>query len=275
MTYNTIMVQLDVGVSAAPRLKFAMDVARRFEADLIGFAAGEIRITVARDASAMVATELLRQQTHEMEEKLKALKEEFLSVAGDDAHTSWRDALGNPSRHVALHARAADLLIIGAPAPGTDMDEHLGVDPGTVVLSAGRPVLIAGDALQPPGGKTVLVAWKDGREARRAVVDAMPFLTAAREVIVAAVIEGDISEARGGAADVVRFLMRHGVKARSELQEPRGDDAAFTLIGIARQAGADLVVAGGYGHSRLREWAFGGMTRSLIRDGSVNRLLSN
>jgi nucleotide-binding universal stress UspA family protein len=94
-------------------------------------------------------------------------------------------------------------------------------------------------------------------------------------VVVAAVAEGDRPAARDGAADVVRFLMKHGVRASAEVLDSSGPDVADILARKAAEIGADLVVAGGYGHSRFREWAFGGATRSLLSTGAFHRLLSN
>lgn len=275
MAYNTIMVQLDLDTAATPRLTFAMDLARRFEADLIGFAAAEPHIFVPRDEGGMIAAEMMRQRTEEIRERIKAMKEEFLSVAGDGERVSWRGDFGNPTQLLATHARAADLIVTGAPAAGLAGDDRRTVDAGALILSAGRPVLFAADSLVPANVQKVLVAWKDAREARRAVVDAMPFLKNAQEVSVTTIAEGDQKTARESAADVVRFLMRHGVKARSDVLGVGGADREDAIAEIARETGADLIVAGGYGHSRLREWAFGGMTRSLLADGSLHRLVSN
>lgn len=275
MIFNTIMVQLDIDGPAAPRLAFARDLATRFEADLIAFAAAEAQIYVPGEQGGMVAAELLHRRTEEIEARLEALKEEFMSATGDSEHASWRRYVGNPAHLLAIHARAADLLVTGAPAPGLAKDPHRAVDAGTLILSAGRPILFAADSLAPLQAGKVLVAWKDTREARRAVADAMPFLTSAREVMVATILEDDEKAARESAADVVRFLMRHGAKARSDAQDAGSAAATEALTKMARDFGADLIVAGGYGHSRIREWAFGGMTRSLLADGSFHRLFSN
>lgn len=274
MIFNTIMVQLDVDFPASPRLKFALDLASRFEADLIAFAAAEAHVFVPSDEGGVVATEIMQQRAEEIEDRLKALKEEFLSIAGDSEKVSWRGDVGNPTQLLATHARAADLIVSGSPAPGVGRNHHRTIDAGTLVLSAGRPVLFAADSLALDA-KSALVAWKDTREARRATVDAMPFLTNAREVVVVTIAEGDLKFAQRSAADVVRFLMKHGVKARAEVLEAGHANPAEALEEIAREVGADLIVAGAYGHSRLREWAFGGVTRSLLGRGTLNRLLSN
>jgi nucleotide-binding universal stress UspA family protein len=103
----------------------------------------------------------------------------------------------------------------------------------------------------------------------------LPFLVYARHVLVATIAEDERVSARDSVADVVRFLMKHGVKARSEVLDADKMDAAEALLTTATETGAELVVAGGYGHSRLREWAFGGVTRSLLDDSSMNRLLAS
>jgi nucleotide-binding universal stress UspA family protein len=182
--------------------------------------------------------------------------------------------LGNPTQSLAFNARAADLIVTGSDDEGTRSRLRT-IDPGELILSAGRPILFASKDHRPMTAENVLVAWKDTRECRRAVVDALPFLVAARHVLVATIAEDDRISARDSIADVVRFLMKHGVKARSEVLDADKMDAAEALLTAATETGADLIVAGGYGHSRLREWAFGGVTRGLIEDSSTNRLLAN
>ena len=275
MTYKTIMVQIDIDGSSIPRLTFAWDLARRFEADLIAFAAAEARIMVPGDPNGMIATEIMRQRTEEIEERLKLLEREFHSVLQGDSRASWRGLEGNPTRLLTLHSRAADLVVTGAPAVGVGADHLRTVDAGSLILSAGRPILLASDGYIPIKAERVLVAWKDAREARRAVIDAIPFLTAAREVIVATINEGDHQSARDSSADVVRFLTKHGAKVRSEIVDVSGAYKPDALVEVAREVEADLIVSGGYGHGRLREWAFGGVTRSLLQTGSLHRLFSN
>lgn len=275
MTFTTIMVQLDVDSPAGPRLSFAQDIAGKFEADLIAVVAVEARASVPPDENGLVTRELLRQRRREIEDRLRVLKEEFLALVGNNDRASWRAELDDPTRALALHARAADLVVTGAPAEAAAGDFHRTVDAGALILAAGRPVLFAADDLRSLQGERIVVAWKDARESRRAVADAMPFLARAKEVTVAAIAEGDRPAVREGAADVVRFLMKHGVRASSQILEPDGAKTAEILMAKAEEIGADVIVAGGYGHSRLLEWAFGGVTRSMLSAGSFHRLLSN
>jgi nucleotide-binding universal stress UspA family protein len=274
MIINTIMVQLDLEAPAAPRLKFGWELARRFEADMIAFAAAQANLIVPMGDNGIAAAEVMRHQVEDIEAKLKSLQKEFQTVTDDDPRASWRGQIGDPTALLALNARAADVVVVGGGSPAPSHYRGT-VSPGELILSAGRPILVAAENLSAIRPEAVVVAWKDTREARRAVADAMPFLTQAQNVLVVAVDDVDPRAARESVADVVRFLMKHRVKARSEVMEVGGSQAADAVAQLAFESGANLVVAGGYGHSRLREWAFGGVTRSLLSDGSVHRLFSN
>lgn len=275
MAYNAILVQLDLDAAVAPTLKFGLGLGRRLETDVIVFAAAEAHVFVPGDEGGIVAIEMLKQQTEEIEHRLEAMKEEFLAVVGDDEHVSWRGIVGDPTRQLALHGRAADLIVLGTTGPASRRDVHRSVDRGSLVLSAGRPVFVPAADLSPVQAERIVVAWKDTREARRAVSDAMPFLKATKEVVVVTIEEADQRQARESASDVVRFLSRHGTVARADVLGVGNANVEDAISRIAQEIGADLVVAGAYGHSRLREWAFGGVTRSLLADGSIHRLISN
>lgn len=274
MILSPIMVQLDLDTPATGRLTAARDLARRFEAELIGFSVANVRVQVPAEAGQALEDMQRKRRAEEIGERMAGLHKEFLDVAGDGPGTDWIGKIGDPTELLALHARSADLVVVGTPRAGDPYDRERRIDLGSLILSSGRPVLVLSEGEAAPRAETVIVAWKDVREARRAVVDAMPFLLAAKRVIVATVAD-EGAEVRGSCAAVVRHLIRHGVKAEDTLVPKGWESAAAAIADLARRVGADLVVSGGYGHSRLREWAFGGMTRSLIREGSLNRLLSN
>jgi nucleotide-binding universal stress UspA family protein len=274
MAYNTIMVQLDIDAPATPRLNFAWDIARRYEASLIAFAAAEAFLLIPGDMDGGATGEAMRLQIEDIEDRLKGLKAEFEAFTRNSSKASWRGMVGEPTRLLALNARAAELIVTGSDDKGARSRLRT-IDPGELILSAGRPILFASKDHRPMTAENVFVAWKDTREARRAVVDALPFLVSARHVLVATIAEDERVSARDSVADVVRFLMKHGVKARSEVLDADKMDAAEALLTTATETDAELVVAGGYGHSRLREWAFGGVTRSLLDDSSMNRLLAS
>lgn len=145
-------------------------------------------------------------------------------------------------------------------------------DVGSLALGIGRPVLVIGNNVEHLRANTVLVAWKDTREARRAVADALPFLAKANEVVVATIASNGDDSVRDSLADVAVYLEHHGIMAQTELII--GEVDGEQLLTFARSIHADMIVSGAYGHSRLREWAFGGVTRTLIEETSINRFLS-
>lgn len=275
MTYRSIMVQLDIDQPARPRVRFAWDLARRFEADLIGFVACQPQRIMAAGDGAMVENAIMQRQIEEIENRFREMREEFVAETGDDQRASWRGTVGEPLAAILADARAADLIVAPGPSHEILPNTHRTVDPGELILGAGRPVLFANSRLVPLHAERAVVAWKDTREARRAVADAMPFLAAAKEVLVVTADEGGSRAARETLADLVRYLMKHGVRARSHVLFPPDGLIGETISSTAFELGADLVVSGGYGHSRLREWAFGGVTRTLLADGSLCRLFSN
>lgn len=274
MIYNVIMVQLDLDSGCAPRLKFARDLASLFEANLIGFAAGNIHPILAPPPGVIMDGEFMRLEAKDIESRLDALRSEFEAEAENGGRQSLRTLIGDPTHGLAKAARAADLVIAGPSTDGGEGDIYRSIDVGELILSVGRPVLIPKDDAEPLRAKNILVAWKDTREARRAVVDAMPFLVHARQVLVATLENQQQDLATESATDVVRYLINHGAKARAEVFNQGGAEEGKALVDIAKQLGGDLIVSGAYGHSRLREWFFGGVTRSLLSDGSVNRLMS-
>jgi len=118
----------------------------------------------------------------------------------------------------------------------------------------------------------VIVAWKDTREARRAVSDALPLLKAAKEVFVVAI--GDETR-RAGADDVAAYLFRHGIESTTVLRRDAPGGVADEIMKVAEQEQADLIVSGAYGYSRMREWMFGGVTRELLNGAPVCCLMSH
>ena len=145
-----------------------------------------------------------------------------------------------------------------------------------VHLELGRPndglLNIAGDVCEC---NCALVAWKDTRETRRNISDALPLLKhAAAVTVVEIATDADLGGARRRVADVVAWLSRHGVTTEGLAQLSTGDDAT-ALYALGQDSGADVVVAGAYGHSRLREWVLGGVTRDLLLSANRCALVSH
>ena len=198
------------------------------------------------------------------------MRSEFERLAAAAVKVEWRSAIANPSRFLIEAARAADLIVTGAPEGGSS---YRSVDLGSLLVNAGRPVLLAGRGAERILAAKIVVAWKDKREARRAGADALPLLSQAQEVVVATVDPEADSMTKGSLADVVAFLAHHGVKARTEVIAENGEGGKLT--DLARSMSADIIVSGAYGHSRLKEWVFGGVTRSLLDEVGLNRFMAN
>ncbi len=188
----------------------------------------------------------------------------------------WRLLEGSPHATVALHARYVDLTVVGQP----DRDDHQVADAVTVttVMTSGRPVLaipFAGEF--PTIGERVLVAWNASREAARAVNDALPLLIGAKHVTILAINpqRGVAGHGDVPAADIALHLARHGLKAEAAHTVARDISDGEALLSYAADIGADLIVAGAYGHSRARELVFGGVTRTLIAEMTAPVLLSH
>lgn len=273
MGYKSILVNLDIDGPAVPVVKASAGLAERLGARLIGFCAADAPIPLAGPESSGMAAEAWMQMREDIQSRFKALRGKFETLVAGAVETGWRDALDNPTRALACEARAADLIVMGAAEGAATGDAYRRADPGTIALQAGRPLLVVARGAEQVPLKNVVVAWKDAREARRAVADAIPLLKSADRVTVVTVAAEVDQWVRTSLAEVVAFLGTHGVKAHPELIE--SSDEHLALLGSLGSGGADLAVSGAYGHSRLREWAFGGVTRSLLDETGLNRFMSS
>lgn len=177
----------------------------------------------------------------------------------------------------ANHARYADVAVVPLPADEDARRRNMLVFE-EALFSAGRPVLALPEQAEAVAlGRRVLVAWSGTREATRAVHDAMPILVKAEAVRAVAVDRWDmvLRDGEDPAADIAAHLSRHGVPVEAKLVPSMGKDIAEVLLAEANYLGADMLVLGGYGHSRTREWLVGGVTRDLLARSTRPMLLSH
>jgi nucleotide-binding universal stress UspA family protein len=265
----------------------ALSVARRFTAHLDVL---HVRVDAAEAAGALVADvsgamvsanliDRLEEEGAETEAKARKSFDAFcqreqlvIDAAPSNPQAiaaSWHHETGREASWFATYARTSDLLVVGRPAG------ERGVLPETLeaaLFDSGRPLLIPGST--PLAMDTIAIAWKPTREAARAVAAAMPFLTAAKRVVILTVAEDDETDRRDTARLVVA-LRRHDIAAEAHHIEPGRGGAADMLLGTASEIGAGLLVMGGYGHSRLREFVFGGVTEHVIRDAALAVLMAH
>lgn len=274
MQVKTVMASLALDQSNEACLAVAGDIASRFEARVIGIAASDLRPPLYY-AEGEYADKLLADERVVIGTRLGELEGLFrASLAKRVEALEWRSGLQFPTTFIIDEARAADLIVCGRPsAPSSD--SYSFADPNDIVMQAGRPVLVVPSAARHLDLRSTLVAWKNTREARRAVFDALPMLAQARNVTVVEIIEQGSrrEDALSSVKDVASWLSAHGVAAEV-LVTDRGGDVGPQLEDVASDVGATLIVAGAYGHSRFREWIMGGMTRHLMTQSERCVLLS-
>ena len=274
MDYKTVMVGLALDRRNDACLRVAGDLAERFGARIIGVAASDIRPPMYF-ADGDVAQKLLDEEAAAIERRLSELEAEFRAAVERRATAlEWRSARALPVPYLLQQARAADILVIGA-RPETLVDPCAAPDPSDLVMQAGRPLIVVPSTVEWLDLRSVLVAWKDVREARRAVFDALPILAAAKEVTIAEIPEQDgrRAEALAHVADVAAWLRSHGITANTVVPEKAGG-VTGQLENIAANIGAGAVIAGAYGHSRLRQWVLSGVTRHLATESRRCAFLS-
>jgi len=274
MNYKTVMVGLALDRPNDACLRVAGDIAERFGARIIGVAAADLRPPMYF-ADGDFVQKLLDEEAAAIQKRLSRLEAEFrASVERRATAVEWRSTRTLPVPYLLQQARAADILVTGA-RPETLVDPGAAPDPSDLVMQAGRPLIVVPPTVEWLDLRSVLIAWKDVREARRAVFDALPILAAAKEVTIAGIPEQDgrRADALSHVADVAAWLRGHGIASNGIVPEKAGW-VTGQLEDIAANVGAGVVVAGAYGHSRLREWVLSGVTRHLATESRRCAFLS-
>lgn len=269
MTYASIMVAVDPGEPAGTRVRLAGHLADAFKARLIGVAAEQPAYAFAPIGPTPGSTYVLPELQEACQDRLNRARAVFDEATSDRLRVEWRSAVDDPLTFIVRQALCADLVVVGRPG---DDPETAAANPGELAIQLGRPLLVAPASAEKLEAACVAIGWKNTREARRAVWDAMPFLKRASKVIVCTVNEGD---ARDDGQEVVHYLAAQGIDAVTAQNEAYGISTAEALIDVACECAADLLVTGAYGHSRLREWMFGGVTRDLLAGAPICWLLSH
>jgi nucleotide-binding universal stress UspA family protein len=278
MPYKTLLVHVDGGARAPVRIDIAGRLARRFDAHLIGLhALTVIKLPGYAQVAVEGGTRLSEYQAKAAAEAARQAEQVFnrgVSAVGL-SKAEWRASRGDAAEVVPVHARYADLVVVGQP----NASDASGVEPDfaeRLVLAAGRPVVVipyAGSFAEI--GKRVLVAWNAGREATRALTDAIPMLREAQEVHVIAFNPAGAEHGEVPGADIGLYLARHGIKVNVSQQTADDVDVGNQLLSRAADLDIDLIVMGAYGHSRMKELILGGVTRTILESMTVPVLMSH
>ena len=275
MNYKTLMVHLQFGQSNDAVLQAAKLISNHASAAIIGvMAEQQTQMVYGRGYATLDFFD--REKAH-LEEKI-AFEEPKLNAALKDNAKSveWRSqvSMEPATDFIVANARSVDLIITGI-APSDFYEGPNTAHAGAIVMQAGRPILAVPVNNTEFKLDNILVGWKDTREARRAIVDALPILKMATNVTVLEIAEKDDKEAAyKRLQEVINWLKSHDVLATT-LVTIADDADAIQFIQIANQIQPDLVVIGAYGHSRFLEWVLGGVTNELLQNAQFNLLLSH
>lgn len=276
MSLSNILVHIDHARSVPARLDVALNLAERHNAHLTAlYLVPQPRIPdYVRVRLPESVLEMQARQAAQDADQARAKFDAACRAAGRASRAEWRQADGDWLETLALHVRYADLAVVGQADPDAATGEA-GDLPGQLALAAGRPVLaVPYVGKYPSMGENVLIAWNASREATRAVNDAMPILQQAKSVTVLTVNPNNGHGQQPG-ADITLHLARHGVKVTSTQIVSDELDPADLILSRAADLGADLLVMGAYGKSRLREMVLGGVSRHMMQHMTAPVLMSH
>lgn len=279
MSYKTILVHLDESERAQERIRIAAQIAKADEAHLVGAAMIGISTAVFEETDTAAQDPNLASHIEFLKTRAASAVAQFEQIARQVGVNSFEGRIvdGDAADGVSLQARYADLVVVGQydqdePAPSVQPDF-----PQHVVMHSGRPVvIIPKQGTLASMGKRVLISWDASRGATRAVTDAIPLLQHA-DVVQLAIFNAETRTSPHGedpGADLALYLARHGIQVEV-LQQQTSRDVGAALLTLAAEQASDLLVMGGYGHSRFRQMLLGGVTRSVLDEMTIPVMMSH
>lgn len=275
MTYKTILLHMANDVGHKARLKTAVDLAGRFDAHVLAlYVANPVSMPAAIEGRG-ASYAFMSEATAIAHEKADAIRKECAGLC-DESKLSWEWKVveGDHLEMLAAEAPYADLAIVSHSKVEVIEDRIVFHVPENLPLVVGCPVIVLPAAgFDRPVGRHVMIAWQPCAPAARAVYLALPFLQEAEAVTVCSAVNEDAKAE--DAERLVKKLTRHGVEAKAIAVEASRSQAGKTLLEQAKKAGADLLVMGAYGHSRVREVVLGGVSHYVSGHAAIPLLISH
>lgn len=281
MTHRTILVPIGEGVASETALGTAFSLAGAWSSHVIGLGISpdprDAAYLVGEAVSADAIDSIMRAAEARSAQLAAAARKQFESARAAAQTGSGRvsaeliEVVGQDRDHVAAFGRTSDLIV--ASRPNDPIGSRAAGVLEAALFETGRPVLVppARGAAQPT--ERVAILWNDSVQAVRAVAGAAPFLARAGRVDILVAEAG--TDLAASAARLAANLGRHGVKAEADRVDLAGRDDASALAARVADLGATLVVMGAYGHSRLREFILGGVTRRMIAEPAPTLLMAH
>ena len=266
-----ILVFVQAGVGRSLQIEAAVALAKAHSAALSGLCAIDLP-SVPAFAEAPIGMEIIQEEMAARRGAAKQLEARLLSAARQaGVAAEWRAVEGEPVSVALQHGRTADLVVLAQADPDAGGEQNRLEE---LALTLGRPALVVPYVGAPASiGRHAIVAWSATREAARAAHDALPLLRSAQSTSVVGV---DLDGAQRASLErLTAHLARHGVKAQPRAASSGGLGVGDVLLNYVANEGADLLVMGAYGHSRVRELVLGGATRTVFRQMTAPVLFSH
>ncbi len=272
-----ILVNLSLGERGGFAGEYAVSVAAAFEAHVAGIAFLYDPI-IPLSGAGYIPADVIDTQERDNANATKAAADHFAQAAaraGVSAEPlTLSSSVSGAGEQFSRLARRFDLSVVGQAEPETNAVEEVIAE--AALFDSGRPIILVPYIQKAPLKlERVMVCWDGGRQAARAMADAMPLLERAGRVEVVIVADEHGKEDEIAGADVGQHLARHGLNVEVKRVAMGDIDVADVLLSHAADISADIIVMGGYGHSRLREFVLGGVTRSILQSMTVPVFMSH
>ncbi len=279
MSYKTILVHIDESKSAIKRTQIAHQIAAKFDAHITGVALTGISRYIFESTDLGVGDPNIMLHLSALRERAEKAIAQFTQASANFGVTTTESLIANDEANggLGLRARYADLIIIGQTNRNEPSPSVLSDFPEFMIVNSGRPVLVTPHTSETlTVGERCVVAWDGSREAARALTDALPLLKASQLVQLLIINPEKRSETHGEepGADIALYLSRHGVNIEIATRFST-QDTGTAVLHACKELGADLLVMGGYGHSRFREMIMGGTTRTILEKMTIPVLMSH